>query len=332
MASELRVRLPVITNSQQRCFRRCAREHYLTYELGYRPAEKEEALRFGDLVHVGLEAWWSAAADRLDAAIEAMRGRAVDDFELVRAGVMLQGYDARWGAAADDYEVLGVEVEFRAPLINPETGAPSRTFELGGKLDVVVRDKCDGRVKLIEHKTTSSDIGDGSTYWKRLVLDPQISTYFAGGKAVGYPISECLYDVLGKPALRPLKATPEESRKYTKDGRLYANQRDKDETPDEFRQRLVEHIAEQPNRYYQRGPVQRLEQEELDAAYDAWATARQIREAQLANRWPRNPDSCERYGRMCAFFDVCSGTASLDDETRFRRVENVHEELSSEAA
>ena len=55
------VRLPVLTNSQMRTFRRCGREHELSYELGYRPAVEADALRFGTLVHLGLESWWRTA-------------------------------------------------------------------------------------------------------------------------------------------------------------------------------------------------------------------------------------------------------------------------------
>jgi hypothetical protein len=319
-------RLPVITSSEQRTFRRCAREHYHTYVLGYRTLHKAEALRFGTLMHAGLEAWWRAPSNRLSAALDAMTPVAEDEFDLVRAGVLLQGYDARWHA--EDLEVLGVELEFRAPLLNPKTGAASRTYEIAGKLDALVRKLDDGLVYIVEHKTTSEDIGAGSQYWRRLTLDPQISQYYAGAKALGHDVAGCLYDVLGKPAIRPQRATPEECRRYTKAGLLYANQREQDETADEYRARLVELIAEQPDRFYQRGTVVRLEDEERDAAFDTWQTARLIREAELAKRHPRNPDACSRYGRTCEFFGVCTGTESLTDTTRFRHVEDVHEELS----
>jgi hypothetical protein len=325
-----RVRLPVITNSEVRTFRRCPREWRLAYGLGYRSLHRAEPLRFGNLMHIGLEAWWLADDGmRLDAAIEAISPHAEDEYELVRAGVLLQGYDARWHD--EPLAMIAVEREFRAPLLNPETGAPSRTFELAGKLDVIVRNLRDGLVYLVEHKTTSEDIGAGSQYWQRLQLDPQISTYFAGAKASGYDVAGCIYDVIGKPGLRPAKATPSESRKYTKQGRLYANQRDTDETPDEFRQRLIEAVAAEPDRYYQRGTVVRLEAEERDAAFDMWQTARLIREADLAQRWPRNPDACSRFGRTCSFFGVCIGTESLADTTLFRRTDNVHEELAEVA-
>jgi hypothetical protein len=325
-----RVRLPLLTNSQQKTYRRCAREHFYAYVLGYRSAHEVEALHYGDLVHMGLEAWWSASIDALESALPAMRPHAVDEYELARAEIMLRGYDVMWCVEREHYEVLAVEHEFRAPLINPETGAQSRTFELGGKLDVIVRDTRDGLVKLIEHKTTSDDIGAGSDYWLALQLDSQISTYFAGARAVGFDIAECIYDVLGKPSLRPYKATPPESRKYTKEGRLYANQREHDETAQEYKLRLAEHVADNPRRYYQRGTVVRLEQEEVDAAHDAWQTAQAIKDALRLNRWPRNADACRRFGKRCPFFDVCCRIATLDDETRYRKVENVHEELATE--
>lgn len=340
----MRVRLPVLTNSEQKTFRRCAREHHYAYELGIRPIDEAEALRFGDLIHQGLEAWWRAlmAQQRsvdsandaplptpLEAATAAMVDHAADEFDLARASVMMQGYDARW--SGDEYEVLEVEVEFRAPLRNPATDAPSRTYEIAGKLDAIVRRRSDGLILIVEHKTSSEDIGVGSRYWARLQLDSQISIYFAGARALGYDPGGCLYDVLAKPRIAPLKATPDESRKYTKDGRLYANQRAEDETADEFRDRLIEKLCEDPERYYQRGEVVRLEAEEREAAFDVWQNARAIREGQLARRYPRNPDGCERYGRSCSYFPVCTGQRSVDDPGFYQRVANVHQELSESA-
>ena len=88
-----------------------------------------------------------------------------------------------------------------------------------------------GTTVLIEHKTSSADIEDGSAFWKRLRLDSQSSNYLTGSKAVGFDPKAVLFDVIRKPRIKPLKATPVESRKYKKDGGLYANQRENDETP-----------------------------------------------------------------------------------------------------
>jgi hypothetical protein len=194
--------------------------------------------------------------------------------------VLLIAYDLRWSVeGAERYDVLAVEAEFTAPLINPSTGHGSKTYLLGGKIDAIVRDQA-GHVLLLEHKTSSEDLGPGSNYWLRLRIDSQVSVYYAGGKALGYDVEGVLYDVLAKPQLRPLKATPLESQKKTKDGKLYANQRELDETPDEYELRVLKHIAENPDRYFHRGMVVRLEQEAREAAFDTWQTARLLREAE----------------------------------------------------
>ncbi len=306
------------------------------YAQRYRPVTDAETLRFGTLWHRALEAYWrqsSSVRNRLSAALEVLYKAAespdseTDPFQLATARALLLGYDARWTDEQDKLEVLAVEIEFTAPLINPETGHASKTFMLGGKVDAIARDQ-NGHTYLVEHKTSSEDLGAGSTYWQRLRIDSQVSTYYAGARALGYEVSGAFYDVVAKPQLRPLKAT--QNPKYTKDGRLYANQREFDETPDEYEARVLTHITENPDRYFHRGTVVRLEDEETEAAFDTWQTTRLIREAELAQRYPRNADACPRYGRMCGYFDVCTGAASLEDPSRFRQTETAHEELSGD--
>jgi len=250
--------------------------------------------------------------------------------------------------------VVGVEVEFATELRNPNTGAASRTWRLGGKIDAIVRDTRDGRVLLVEHKTSSEDITPGSDYWKRLRMDGQVSVYFAGARqALGIDVAGCLYDVLLKPAQRPgqvplvdadgVKIVHDASgqRVKTKDGKKWRESastaegfvlQTRPETPEEFRARLVEAMAADPVKYFARGEVVRLEAEMDEALFDIWQTGQQLREAQLAQRCPRNPDACVRYGKTCEFFDVCTGAASLDDPTRFTRSTNVHPELAGAAA
>lgn len=321
----------LLTSSRMSAARACQRLHHFKYELGYRPAVEAEALTFGTLIHKGLEAWWRAPqATRLESALLAMAEGQADPFEHVKAQEMLRGYHFRWGDEA--FETLAVEAEFAMPLRNPATGRPSSSWMLGGKIDAILRDTRTGRVLICEHKTASGDIGAGSEYFRRLKMDAQISIYYDGAASLGHDISGCLYDVLGKPGIRPLKATPPEQRKFKKDGELYAGQRLVDETPEEYRVRLVASIAENPSGYYQRGEVVRLESELDEARFDVWQIAQQIHAAKAANQAPRNPDACSRWGRTCEFFAACCGEASLEDPSLFKKIENVHPELTGEVA
>jgi len=179
----------------------------------------------------------------------------------------------------------------------------------------------------IEHKTTSSDITPGSKYWKRLRLDGQASNYNDAVKQLyGEEARGIIYDVIRKPTIWPLKATAVESRKFKKDGALYANQRDKDESPDEYSERLLADIAEKPEKYYQRGEVVRLESDVKAHAGDIWAIGEQIRNAQKTQRWPRNTDACDYYSG-CAYWPVCAGESEITDPS-FCKAEKQHPELS----
>jgi hypothetical protein len=291
----------------------------MRYEQGIVPVRAAHALRFGTLIHRGLEAWWGADREhRLTAALAAVQSQPVvpdgDPTDSIKAEVMLTGYHLRWEDAL--LETVAVESEFVTGLLNPVTGCASRTWQLAGKIDAVARDSR-GRVWMVEHKTGSGDIGPGSVYWDRLRIDAQVSTYFVGARSLGHDVAGCIYDVLRKPALRRLLATPEECRRYTKAGEMYKNQREQDETLAEYRARLMADVAARPEEYFTRGEVVRLEEEEMDAAYDVWQIGRVIRESQLTHRWPRNPDACERYGRMCDYWPICSRVASIDDLALF---------------
>jgi len=126
--------LPLVTSSSMRTFRRCAREYFISVVLRFASVESADALRFGKLLHKGLETWWTTVD--LDVSLAAMTG-ARDDFERAKAEELLRGYHFRW--KDEPLEVVAVEAQFAAPLINPATGAASKTFALGGRIDAVAR-------------------------------------------------------------------------------------------------------------------------------------------------------------------------------------------------
>ena len=327
--------LPVITVSEQKTFHRCPREHMYAYRLGVRPLPVLDPLRGSALVHAGLAAWWQSAQQNLprEEWLRAAHARIAtfqeDPFDHVRAEELLTGYHARW--TDPTLNLLGVQVTFDMPLLNPGTGAASRTYRVGGTIAALIR-TTDGTVYVVEHKTSSEDIAPGSDYWRLLRLDSKVSTLFAGARSLGYEVAGALYDVVGRVRLQPYEATAPEARKYKKDGTLYANQRDEPETIEEFRLRVREHVAAHPERYFVRGVAVRTEEDDHDAAFDLWQTARAIADAERMQRFPRNDQACMRWGRRCPYFGVCSREASIDDVTLYRRTDGAPDAHGGEAA
>jgi hypothetical protein len=298
--------LQVVTNSQLRAYRRCPRLHLHSYVDGYRPIETPYVMRFGTLVHLGLEGWWGSG---LSFGLEKMRsGDYSDEWMLIKAEELLRGYDARW--RDEGWETIAVEKEFRVPLMDGT--------DIAGKIDAIARRN--GQVFLVEHKTSGVDITPGSRYWQKLTLDSQVSTYLQA--TAEYEPVGILYDVLYRPSMENLQATPPEKRKYTKSGSLYAYQRSDDETPDDYRVRLREDIASNPDKYYARGTVVRTENEAAEALSDTREWAKRALADKMA---PKNPENCDG----CGYFPVCSGVARLEDPLRYRKAERANEELST---
>lgn len=333
----------LLTSSRLRLYQSCPRAHHYRYEVGLTPTAPETGARaLGTAVHAGLEAWWLAWCEGAEKYALPSAVRAAEDafpfdepFTLAMIRALVVGYDAAWSEWAATVEVLGVEVPFSTELTHPVTGVVSSTWRVAGKIDALVR-LSDGRVAIIEHKTRSGDAAAGSDYRRKLTLDPQVSTYFLGAEALGFPADLCLYDVLCKPAIKPLLATPEEKRRTKKDGAPYAGIRLSDETATEYEARLLSAIAADRDRYLVHAEIVRSDAEREAHQWALWHAVRSIEETRRAARVerdvravPQSPASCFGMGHRCDFLDVCEGTASARDPTRFRRLPTVHPELAS---
>ncbi len=311
----------LLTHSRLSCFRACPRKHYLRYECGLRPLEDSFALRVGGGFHAALEAEFKG--EDIGAAIE---GRVTDPFDLALVATMFHCHQSRW--VDDPVTVLEVEKPFELPLRNPETGAATPIWNLGGVVDRIVK-LPDGRLAMMEYKTTTRDINPGSDYWVRIHLDPQLSIYLIALRALGYDISTILYDVTKRPMLRPLKATPEADRKFTKAGTLYANQRERDETPEEFAARVSEAMQSEPDKYFVRQEIARLDSDLDETAWELWQQQLAIREAQRSGRWYRNPNSCFTNSSSCEYLSICQSGCSIDEApVGFKKIEDVHPEIA----
>lgn len=300
------------------------------------------------------------------ASTEAKLVRELDVFDQCRAEAMLAAYVTQWDQI-EVAQVLGVEEKMTSPLINPETGRESAYWIRAGKTDARIL-LANGRAAILEHKTTSEDISVGSAYRERLQMDGQISHYLDMVEANGIQGDTVIYDVLVKPKQTPSKATEMEKRKYTipkskvcpqckkknappaphvdedtgvecADGRivtdpggqLHANMREFDETPHEYKERVIDAIGESPESYLQQIEVPRLEHDREVYQFNVWQWAEAMRRSAETGIAPQNPDACFRYGTPCEFWGVCTRTASLDDPGLFEKLgNNVHPEPAEE--
>jgi hypothetical protein len=208
MATEL------ITHSRTSSFKSCRKKHFWEYECGIRPITDARALRMGNAGHAGLE-WLHTHPGDIDGAAAVVRATygalnipeteelaSARDFECETIVALVAGYAWRW--AESPLDILATEQSFRLPLVNPETGAASKLFELAGKIDGIVKLE-DGRLAVREHKFLSDDISPESDFWRRLQLDHQITLYVHAARRLCYDVATVLYDVVRKPTIRPEK-------------------------------------------------------------------------------------------------------------------------------
>lgn len=163
---------------------------------------------------------------------------------------------------------------------------------------------------ILENKTSGEDIGPGSPYWARLSFDPQISLYMQGAEALGFEPHGVMYDVIRKPQHKPSEV--------------------KSERPEAYGERVMRAMLEDPDRYFQRGTVVRLDNEKLDAAVDVWQTGKNILDARSRGRWPRNVDSCMQWSRECEYLKICSSQTDASDRLIYELKKKKNLELETD--
>ena len=258
------------------------------------------------------------------------------DMALMRAKArgLMAGYHLRW--QNQEYTAISVEETITADLYNPTTGARSRTFMLGGKMDV--RGELNGQSVVIDHKTTSDDIADpNGTYWRQLIIESQLSHYLLLEWLNGRKPDNAMWDVIRKPSISPRQLTKAEQKEITFDKKWFGAQLSDEqiaeamstgrETMDLYEYRLIHDCtAERPDRYFQRRTIPRLDSEIFEYAGEVWDHGQDMIIARRENRNPRNSGSCMAYGTPCQFLGVCSGYDNIDSD-KWQRSAWVHPEL-----
>jgi len=160
-----------------------------------------------------------------------------------------------------------------------------------GIIDCIV--EVDGKLYIEEYKTTKSDVSPGSEYWEILTMDTQCVGYVTLLKSLGYDIHGIIYDVWRKPLLR-LK---------------------KNETLEEYNERVYTTMWEEAEKYYARKPITILESDEKRFANTLSKIDNLRSYSQLHNLWYHNEMACKSFGR-CEYLPIC--TNCLEDRVARR--------------
>lgn len=309
--------MELLTNSRMSCMKTCLRKAYYRYELGIGRDRDSQPLRMGQAVHVGLDVRGQGGSVD-EAILKATTGYLLipewaepEEWEVERQIVarLISGY--YWRYENDEFQIVATEQAFELPLLNPETNSPTPNFRIAGVIDKIV-ELPDGRLAVLESKTTSDSLDSDSDYWPRLRLDQQISLYMLAARALGYDVQTVLYDVIRKPGIRP---------KLVKGVR---------ETSEEFGDRLTEDIGTRPQFYFARREIARLEADLDEFRWELWQQQKLLRECQLRGHWFRNSSACTS-PYPCEFQKICFTGIHLNQGDRppegFVKLVDVHPEL-----
>jgi hypothetical protein len=320
----------LLSVSRQAAVLSCLRKHYWRYEVGLQPECDSLALRLGSAWHRAMEARWRGADYDVALAASVPNGVELDELSVATLSGLLAGY-CRHYQSENIIKEVNPEVEFRQPL------AGSRTFQLAGKIDglAVLHD---GRLALLEAKTTSDSLAADSPYWLRLRFNLQLLQYVIAARLMGWDVATIIYDVVRKPSIVPkqIPLTDERGLRIVLDGngqrvlkkdgspresgdteKGYTLQL-RAETPQEYSKRLFEDTLARPEFYFARREVPILEGDLDEFQEQRLALSRIILHCRNSQKrfkkperaWPRNVS--ELTCRRCSFADFCLQNISVD--------------------
>lgn len=281
------------TTSMVKCFKQCRKKYELEYIEELKPLKTPKALELGILYHKGLEMLLCGLdLSNIRGELEVYQRNTCEEanldydaipvavaFEMIKAFYRESGYQ--------NWNLLGVEKRFEV-----STGYGKRLI---GKIDALI--EFEGKHFLVEHKTTSCWASDGNEYLHNLLWDEQPTNYLYAIETMRKnneidipPVAGVFYNIVEKPSIRPLLATPLEKRRYTQTGALYANQREFDETPEEYARRVSEWYKEK-NRVHQHF-VHRTPADIEAQIADLNLVFRDMAECEKNETYYRNPAAC----------------------------------------
>jgi hypothetical protein len=321
----------VSTYSMWSLFRNCRKAVDWRYLQQLVPLQRARNLHFGSVIHQCLEAWHGRRdLDEVLATINRLCANRLQDENQHRdwhlATAMMRAYAARY--AVDDLEIVALEKNFEGPIVNPATGAASRSFVLAGKVDGIVR--IQGEHFILEHKTAAQVDGD---YLEKLWTDFQITLYAHYiEQTMGVPITGILYNVLVKAKLQQGKGETEEEFQArraellakSKTGKTTAK-RKLPESDEDFQQRLAEKYTD-PEMFHREMLYLSRDRFEILRA-ELWELTQAFLEARRRGIFYQNTGFCFNYQRPCAYFALCRSNGNPNVIENFYQRVAPNEEL-----
>ena len=281
-----------------------------------------------------------------------------DQFLMAKCMGMMRAYDTHWREDNSLYDVIAVEDTLIAPLINLRTQQLT-SYLVGGKRDVLLREKRGGKIVLMDHKNLYTAFDSEDIEHLHIAGQPNVYAYL--GMTKGVKADYALWDICVKSLHKPKKessrlvsaakeerikkgkiitpAKPERVHKRTRviipaqdeirepDEIIPASREVREttpaETPDEFKKRIESIYLEEASKYMAR-PIIPLKIERITnnmLSFYEWS--KRLAQDKV---FPSNPDACFHYNRPCHYLGLCSGMSRVDDGT-WTRVSQPHAEL-----
>ncbi|MCZ6654826.1 MAG: PD-(D/E)XK nuclease family protein [Planctomycetota bacterium] len=234
-----------------------------------------------------------------------------------------------------------IESVVSMPILNPETGARSRTFEYWG-----VVDKLEGST-IIDWKSTD----DPARFIHQKRIGLQAELYALALKAAGVHVDTIEYRLIQKPGLKfspatykwaVMKAgrksavkvceTEDEAKKLAvMQGGTVEKRVKGDDGRDKYEERCLSWVLEDPTRMVTHS--HHLTSARLDQAkHLLWESTKRILDNRRTGRWLANEHACFNYNRECECLPLCEcemmgGDTDWIIEDQYEVVDDLHPEL-----
>ena len=272
--------MQILTNSNIGLFKNCRQAFYYRNVEYLVPRIESTARGIGTAVHKGIEtgsiedalATFDDVFPNDQAEADALETNKV----IVQA--MLEGYFERFGVGFPDAEEYYPETQFEIDVVNPKTGAKSKTFKLAGKADGLL--KQDGKWWVVEYKTAGQV---GKSYIDKLMLDSQMTTYIYGlQRQRNIKIAGVIYRVIRKPSIR-------QTAKET----LY-----------QFLDRLIADYKVRPEFYFFNEKLYRSQVDLKKFESELWALTQDVLKCQREGLYYKNTSRCQDWS-ACEYMPLC---------------------------